>query len=163
MQNPDISFVQLKIANIGTALCYCGDGSPLPYSTYVITALKSDEEGFIWFFINKGRQQISNNDARPFPVHLDFYRKGYPFSMKIEGEGRITDANEKIHDLMGKGIRLQAESLAGIVLVKVKMEKVEYKELSVRKPFQPLNSVSAWLKNIVHPAQETWQPSPLIS
>jgi len=163
MQNPDISFIQLKIAKIGTALFSCGANSQLPFSTYIITALKIDEDGYIWFFINKGMHELKN-DGPPFVAQLEFYRKGYPFFMKIEGEAAIADAKEKMHDIMGKGISLPQETLSGILLVKVKIEKVLYKELKEQKSFQPLNSLSTWLKNILHPVPTTqWHPSPAVS
>jgi hypothetical protein len=63
---------------------------------------------------------------------------------------------------MGKGISLQEETLSGILLIKVKIEKVIYKELRLQKSFQPLNNLSVWLKNIIHPVQTSWQPSATI-
>jgi hypothetical protein len=161
MQNPDISFIQLKLTNIGTALFYCGPNSQLPFSTYIITALKIDEGGGIWFFISKGlHEQI--NDKRPSEAQLEFYRKGYPFFMKINGQASVADTKEKMQDLIGKGISLQEETLSRILLINVKIEKVIYKELRLQKSFQPLNNLSVWLKNIIHPVQTSWQPSATI-
>ena len=162
MQNPDISFVQLKLANIGTALFYCGAGSQLPFSTYIITALKADKDGHIWFFINRGQQE-QDTFIPPFEAQLEFYRKGYPFFMKIEGRATVADAKEYMHELMGKGISLQEETLCGIFLIKVKMEKCIYKELKGQKTFQPLTSILNRFKNILHPAQPRWQPTPAVS
>ena len=162
MQNPDISFIQLKIANIGTALFYCGTNSQLPFSTYIITALKLDEDGCVWFFISRGPDKQINN-IRPFEAQLEFYRKGYPFFMKIEGQASIADTKEKMQDLMGKGILLPEETLSGILLIKVKMGKVVYKELKQQQSFQPKHSLSVWLKNLLHPVQSPWQPTPAVS
>ena len=162
MQNPDISFIQLKIARIGTALFYCGPNSQLSFSTYIITALKIDEDGCVWFFISRGLHEQTNN-IRPFEVQLEFYRKGCPFFMKIAGQASIADPKEKMQDLMGKGFSLQGETLSGILLVKVKMEKVVYKELKQQKSFQPINSLPLWLKNLLYPVQLPWQPSPAVS
>jgi hypothetical protein len=161
MQNPDISFIQLKLTNIGTALFYCGSNSHLPFSAYIITALKIDKDGYIWFVISKGPQE-QIDDMNMFEVQLEFYRKGYPFFMKIDGQASVADAKEKMQDLMGKGIHIQEETLSCILLIKVKIEKVIYKELRLQKSFQPLNSLSVWLKNILHPEQISWHPSPAI-
>lgn len=163
MQNPDISFLQLRIANIGTALFYGGSNSPLPFSTYIITALKIDEAGCIWFFINRGspQQKISN---RPFNAQLEFYRKGYPFFMKIDGEAVIEEPGENLNDIMGKGISLSREALSGILLVKVKIKNAVYKNLKQQKSLRLLNSLSLWLKNILHPVPEQgWQATTAIS
>lgn len=162
MQNPDLSFIQLKIANIGTALFYCGTNSRLPFSTYIITALKIDQEGYVWFFISRGMHE-QPIDKRPFEAQLEFYRKGCPFFLKIDGEASIADTSEKMHDIMGKGISFPSETLAGIILVKVKIEKVIYKELKEPTPFRPLKSISGWLKHILHPAPVQWQPAPAVS
>lgn len=156
MQNRDISFVQLKLANIGTALFYCGEGCQLPFNTYIITALKVDNDGYVWFFINRSIQQ-EEGPIRPFDAQLEFYRKGCPFSMKIDGRATVVDAREKMQDLIGKGISLNEETLNGIILIKVKIEKVAYKELKEQKSFQPLDSVANWFKNILHPAPAAWQ------
>ncbi len=156
MQNRDIAFVQLKLANIGTALFYCGESCQLPFNTYIITALKVDNEGYVWFFINRSMHH-DNVPIRPFEAQLEFYRKGYPFSMKIDGEASVADAREKMQDLMGKGISLNEETLNSIILIKVKIEKIAYKELKEQKTFQPLDSVANWFKNILHPAPSTWQ------
>lgn len=160
MQNPDLSFIQLKLANIGTALFYCGGSSQLAFTTYIITALKVDNEGFVWFFINRGPGNKEMR-IRPFDAQLEFYRKGCPFFMRIDGQACIADAREKMHDLMGKGISLQEDTLKGIILVKVKIEKVLYKELKEQKSFQPIAAVSRWFKNILHPAQEQWRATPV--
>ena len=163
MQQPDISFLQLRIANIGTAWFYGGPDSPLPFSTYIITALKIDEDGYVWFFINRGPQQQKIVNRR-FDAQLEFYRKGYPFFMKIDGKAAIADPGENLHEIIGKGISLSQEALSGILLVKVKIENVVYKELKEQKPFRLMNHLSGWLKNILHPVQEQqWQASPAIS
>jgi len=162
MQNPDISFLQLKIANIGTALFYSRLNSPLPFSTYIITALKIDEDGYVWFFINRGPQQ-QKIVSKPFDAQLEFYRKGCPFFMKIDGEAAIAEPGEKLPEIIGKGISLPEEALSGILLVKVKIENVVYKELKEQKSFRLRRSISLWIKNILRPDQEQqWQASPAI-
>jgi len=162
MQNPDISFVQLKLANIGTALFYCSDGCQLPFTTYIITALKVDQDGFVWFFINKGNQE-QPADVRPFAAQLEFFKKGYPFFMKIEGQASIENVKEKMDDLMGKGIQLRDEAMAGILLVKVKIEKVDYKELKQQKTFPAWQQLTGWCKNLLHHGSPQWQVTPAIS
>ncbi len=155
MTNISIPFIQLKVAQIGTALFNCGSQSQLAFSTYIITALKIDDEGNVWFFVNKGVEAAEKN-ANPFTAQLEFYRKGFPFFMRIEGEGSIVHAQEKIHDLMGKGIHLQQEALAGILLVKVKIENVVYKELKQQKPFNFISGITAKIKNLLHPVLNDW-------
>ncbi|MFT3933643.1 MAG: hypothetical protein QM726_08525 [Chitinophagaceae bacterium] len=164
MQNPDIPFIQMKLANIGTALFYCGNDCPLPFSTYIITALKIDENGFVWFFVNKGQQKQENSHS-PFAAQLEFYRKGYPFSMKISGEASIAEPGDKMNDLMGKGINLSQEALSGILLVKVKIEDVLYRDLKEQNWMQPLQRATGWFKKLLQPtpAPANWNPAPAMS
>src|SRR5450432_1545638 len=80
MQTPDVSFLQSKIASLGTALFFSEDNM-LPFPAYIITALKTDDEGSTWFFISRSwNKTVSYNVASA--ASLEFYRKGYPFSLK---------------------------------------------------------------------------------
>jgi hypothetical protein len=164
MENPDLSLLQLKIANIGTALFFCGDNNCLPFSAYIITALRTDEEGCIWFLISRGWNKPVSYDTL-FPVSLEFYRKGYPFTLKIEGDAGIVNDKTVMQDLMGKSIRLNDEAFYGVLLVKVKIKHSEYKELQAHKSFRPLQFSLSALKNFLlpnHEKRETgiqWQPA----
>ncbi len=164
MENPDLSLLQLKIANIGTALFFCGDNNCLPYSAYIITALRTDEQGSIWFLISKGWDKPVMYDT-PFPVSLEFYRKGCPFTLKIDGAAAIVNDKAVMQDLMGKSIRLSDEAFSGVLLVKVNIEHADYKELQAPKTSKSsLFSIST-LKNFLFPNHEKretgvqWQPA----
>jgi len=56
MQSPDLAFVQLKIVEIRTAF-FCGNNAILRLPTYIISALKTNENHLIWFFIRAGWSQ----------------------------------------------------------------------------------------------------------
>jgi hypothetical protein len=164
MENPDLSFLQLKIANIGTALFFCGANSLLPFRAYIITALKTDSEGCIWFFISRAWNTPVTYGVN-FPASLEFYRKGYPFSLRIEGDGQLENKTAVLQELMGKSVSVKEEALAGVLLVKVKIQNAIYKELFVPKPFAALETCVAAIKNWLYPAPGKkygllqWQPS----
>lgn len=164
MGNPDLSLLQLKIANIGTALFFCGDNNFLPFSAYIVTALRTDDDGCIWFLINRSWDKPVTYDSL-FPVGLEFYRKGYPFTLKIDGDASLIKNKAVMQELMGKSIRLNDEAFSGVLLVKVKIKHADYKELVTHKPFRPLQHSLSLLKNWLHPNQEKregtlqWQPA----
>lgn len=156
MQTPDTSFLQARIASIGTALFFCENKYMLPFPAYIITALKTDEEGYIWFFISRSWNKTVTYDL-PFRTNLEFYRKGYPFSIKVEGNASLVNNKEMMHDfmqnLLGKSLPVKEDAMAGVLLVKVKIEKATFKELVVRKPYKPFHHVLSAIKN-------GWYPSP---
>ncbi len=160
MQASDLSFLQVKIVSIGTALFFCDDASLLPFPAYIITALKTDEEGHIWFFISRSWNQKVAYD-RSSAVTLEFYRKGYPFSVKIDGRASLVNDQTTIQhfmqDLLGNSVQVKEEAIAGVLLVKVKIEKAAYKELMVRKPSKPLKHLLSGIKNIWQPVMPDWQ------
>ena len=153
MKNPDLSLLQLKIANIRTALFFCGDNNCLPFSAYVITALRTDDEGCIWFLISRGWDKPVSYDTL-FPVTLEFYRKGYPLALKIEGDASIVNEKVVMQDLMGKSIRLNEEVFSGVLMVKVKIKHAAYKELQAHKPFRSLPFSLSVLINFLLPKHE---------
>lgn len=146
MQASDISFVQTQITRIGTALFFCDHDSRLNFPAYIITALKTDDAGEIWFFISRAGENPAMQHA-PFGAHLEFYRKGYPFFMRIGGLATVENAAGCIQDLMGKSFRVPEEVLDDVLLVKVKMASVDFKELNPEK--EPLLlQVSQWWKQL---------------
>jgi len=162
MQTPDLSFLQVKIVSIGTALFFCEDKSLLPFPAYIITALKTDEQGHIWFFISRSRNKTVSYDLA-FPANLEFYRKGYPFSLKIAGQASLVSDKEVMQDfmrdLLGKSIPVKEEAISGVILVKVKIEKADYKELVPRKPYKPFQNIISSIKNVWYPVHPQLQPS----
>src|SRR5262245_22734223 len=69
-----LNFVRDKIRNIGSALFYSDQDSVLKFPTSIITALKVDEVGQVWFYMNRPSQYIHQFDTQ-FPARLDFFRK----------------------------------------------------------------------------------------
>ncbi len=162
MQHPDLSFLQAKIASIGTALFFCENKYMLPYPAYIIRALKTDDQGYIWFFISRNGNEKLSYDAL-FPADLEFYRKGFPYVLKIGGQASLVNDKEMtdhfMQDLFGKTISIKEEAISGVLLVKVKIQNAASKELVTRKPFNPFHNISFLLKNLWYPAHTQLQPS----
>lgn len=162
MHTAELPFLQNKIASTGTALFFCENKYMLPFSAYIITALKTDDKGYIWFFISRSWNKTVSYDVS-CPASLDFYRKGVNFSLKIDGRAELVNDKEMMRDfmqdLLGKSIPVKEEALAGVLLVKVKIEKGHYKEFAPRKLYRPLESLSAAIKNLWYPSGAQLQPS----
>lgn len=162
MQTSDLSFLQVKTMNIGTALFFCGNNYILPFPAYIITALKTDDQGYIWFFISRNWNKTVFYDVT-FSADLEFYRKGCPSSLKIKGTASLVNDKDAMQnfmqDLLGKSVPVKEEALSGVLLVKVKIEKAYYKELAERRPFKPLQQIISMVKNVWYPAHTLLQPS----
>jgi hypothetical protein len=159
--HPDLPFIQLKINAIATALFFCSGDAPLPFSAYVVTALKMDDEGCIWFFVRRGPYE-NIVFGKAFDAELEFYRKGYPWLVKVFGVGTVEYAEPKAQELIGTSICLNQLMLSGILLVKVKMENASYRELKVFSPIRFVaNSVDRYRK-MIHRIRGQWQSSPVV-
>jgi len=162
MQSPDLAFVQLKIAEIRTALFFCSNNTILPLPAYIISDIKTNENHLISFFIST---DWNNNVFRQglFPGKLEFYKKGYPFTLKIEGLAKLIHNKTDMQDLMT--VPLIEEVYNGMLLVSVKIQRVKYKELISATTFNPIRKAISRMKKMLHALHRRktslvkWQPS----
>ena len=162
MQNPDLKFVQSKIAEIRTALFFCSNNSILPLPAYIVSIIKTNGDNFIWFFISIG---WDNNVLHQglFPGKLEFYRKGHPFTLKIEGDAKLIHNKTDMQDLMA--VPLIEEVYNGVLLVSVKIQRVMYKELISARTFNPILIADSIMKKMLQALTRRkygpvkWQPS----
>ena len=162
MLNPDLNFVQSKIADIRTALFFCGSNTILPFPAYIVSAIKTNENDLICFFVitcwdnNVFYQGL-------FPGKLEFYRKGYPFTLKIDGDVKLISGKTAMQDLLP--FPLIDEVYNGVLLVSVKIQRVIYNELISTRKFNPVQRVYSFMKKMLRSlpgrkySQVKWQPS----
>src|SRR5579872_4542548 len=125
LNQPDLQFLREKIQDLRSALFFSQNTSLLRMATTIVTILKVDDLGQMWFFVAKPRQVLQEFD-REFPVKLEFFRKGKRFFLHVSGKAFIVADPEEINSLVYEDIREQA---AGhMVLIKVKMIAAEYFE-----------------------------------
>lgn len=155
------SFLHSKIMSIGTALFFC-ENDMLPFSAYIITALKVDDDGNIWFFISRSWNKAVSYE-RTAPVNLEFYRKGHPYSIAVKGKASLVNdrdiMQQFMQDLLGKSIPVKEEAIAGVLLVKVNIEHTNIKEFVARKTVHPLRNLFAGVKNWRYHTPQVLQPS----
>ena len=88
--NQQLNFLQEKILEIGSAIFFNLSDSVLKLPTSLVSTLKVDEFGFVWFFIQKPKQNVQEFDNE-FPVRLDFFKKGKSYFLQVMGKGWVVD------------------------------------------------------------------------
>ena len=142
----DLRFLQEKIQDLRNALLFSLNTSILRIATTIVSVLKVDELGQMWFFIPRPKQALHEFD-REFPVKLEFFRKGRDFFLHVSGKAFIVTDPEEMNSLVHDDIRELAG--ADLVLIRVKMLKAEFFESG------PAATHSGWwrdLRNQLH----TW-------
>jgi len=123
--NSDLPFLREKIQELKNALFFSQNSSLLRMATTIVSILKVDELGHIWFFVPRPTQALQEFD-REFPARLEFFRKGKGFFLHITGKAYIINDPEEINSLLFDDLKQQVSS--NMVLIKVKMGKADYFE-----------------------------------
>ena len=148
--NQQLNFLQDKIREIGSAIFHNLSDSVLKLPTSIITTQEVDDYGFVWFFIQKPRQSLKEFEME-FPVRLDFFKKGSPCFMQVSGKGWVVNDPEELSTLTELQELGRQPAMDGMVLVKVKMMKVEYYETGTTRTSSwwqnALHGFTAWFKN----------------
>ena len=163
----NISFLQERIQEIGSALFYSLSSAVLKFPTTIVNTLKVDETGNIWFFINKPEQNLAEFDWE-FPAQLQFYRKGKRYFLQIAGKACIVNDPEEVNGLQGLPEETRTKAFNDMVLIKLKMKSVQYHEYLNEQPRQQrglLHKLYSWLFTPATASPSvsyTLQPSPRV-
>jgi len=125
--NQQINFLQHKIREIGSAIFFNESDSVLKLPTSIVTSLTVDDYGYVWFFIQKPRQDLRQFEME-FPVRLDFFRKGKDYFLQVIGKGWVVTDPEEVNTFVKQPEDATQLIMDDMVLVKVKMTKAEYYE-----------------------------------
>lgn len=129
MQTKNLLLLQTKIAELRTALFFCDNEHSLSYAAHIIEVAMVDDQGCIWFSVNKyGGQSIVQDEL--FPVSLDFFRKGVPFTIYVKGTASIKEVTDDK------------------LILKVTAGKLIYKDLSVATSAPVIESISKLFRNM---------------
>ena len=121
----NLPFLQKKIQELKNALFFSQNSSLLRMATTIVSILKVDELGQLWFFVPRPRQALHEFD-RDFPVRLELFRKGKGFYLHVTGRAYIVDDPEEVNSLLYDDLKEQMS--CNMVLIKVKMGKADYFE-----------------------------------
>ena len=125
--NHQLSFLQKRIEKIGSAIFYNLSESVLKLPSTIVSTVKVDEFGFVWFYIQKPKQHLSEFEQE-FPVKMDFYRKGTGCYLQVCGRGFVVADPEEMNFLTMLPEDARKTGNDSLALVKVKIEKADYHE-----------------------------------
>ena len=141
LNQSDLHFLQEKIRDLKNALFISLNSSVLRIPTTIISIVKTDDLGQLWFFVSRPKQFLHEFDSE-FPARLEFFRKGKRFFVHVTGKAFIISDPEEINCLMEEEMMQQATDQ--LVLIKVKIQKAEYFESAV--PGE--RTTMKWWKNL---------------
>lgn len=142
-----LNFLREKIQEIGSAIFYNQSDSVVKLPTSIVSSLKTDEYGYVWFFVQKPKQSLRFFEQE-FPARLDFFRKGSNCFLQISGKGYVVSDPEEINAYTTlpeeKAVLLSDTS----VLVKVKILKAEYFESRTQQRHNWLTTAFSAVTNL---------------
>ena len=147
--NQQLSFLQEKIREIGSALFFNLSESVLKLPTSIVSTLKVDDYGFVWFFVQRPQQNLKEFETE-FPVRLDFFRKGSGCFLQVNGKGWVVTDPEEMNAFVTLPEDAKKLAMDEMVLVKVKIMRAEYFETEVPNHSwwqNAVNSVTAWFRH----------------
>lgn len=144
-----LNFLQEKINAIGSAIFFNLSDSVLKFPTAIVTTLKVDDFGYVWFYVQKPKQNIREFEVE-FPVRLDFFKKGKNYFLQVLGKASVISDPEDVNSfVLEEGLVYNNE----MVLVKVKMLSADYHETNT-------NSRNAtWWKQAMQTITSPFRPA----
>jgi len=134
--NNDLGFLQQKITEIKSALFKAEINSVLQLPNNIVSTLKMDDDGYIWFFTSCNGYYAGKIDKHFFG-HLEFYQKGSDYHIKVSGKALIVDDA----DVIKKDNSFYNDS--NIALIKFKILQAEYFE----NKHPQAGSFKEWIKD----------------
>ena len=120
-KDENLDFLQNKIRNIKSAMFSSEINSELQLPNNIISTLKTDRDGNIWFFTSCNGHYAQNVD-RQFYACLDYYQKGGECRLRVNGKASIVENSHYA------GFTSVNELPDNMMLIKLKILKAEYFE-----------------------------------
>lgn len=127
--NQQLQFLRDKIKEIKTAILFNLSDSVLKFPTTIVSTVKTDDLGYVYFFVKKPKQDIREFETE-FPVRLDYFQKGKECFLQIMGKAWVITDPEELTNFTCLNEDVASELKPDMVLVKVKMMKADYQETS---------------------------------
>jgi general stress protein 26 len=138
-------FLREKIKNLGSAIFFNQSDAVLKLPTSIVRIIHVDEYGYLWFFVQKPPQQLTEFE-KEFPVKLDFFRKGQDYSLQVIGNGYIVSDPEELFIITTNVNEVKHFNPGELVLIKVKMTRADYFD-------NITGNKSSWLRNAINVLQ----------
>jgi general stress protein 26 len=139
--NQQLQFLQGKIKEINSAIFFNLSDAVLKFPTTLVSTLKVDDYGYVWFFVKKPKQNITEFETE-FPVRLDYFKKGTEYFLQIMGKAKVITDPEEVNNFIFTTKELEGQEVEDCVLVKVKMMKADFQQTQSR-------TANSWWANAV--------------
>ena len=123
----ELNFLREKINELQSALFFNTSNAVLRLPNCVISTLKMDEAGQVWFFVNRPEQYLHEFD-KEFPARLDFFQKGKRFFLNLTGKAYIITDPEELNELVSVTDDIKQKAISHLVLIKFKIATADYHE-----------------------------------
>lgn len=130
-QDLHLEFIREKIHRLRTAVMYSMSDSIFRLPNDIVTALRVDEQGQLWF-VCRAYFPETEEQENSFPVRLRFYRKGVDFHVEVSGKATIVNTDYPGAN-KGKDNKGSAKDQK-FYLIRMSMVNIEYTEPHARKP-----------------------------
>jgi len=126
-KDKNLNFLREKIGEIKIAMFKAEIDSVLQLPNNIISTIKTDDDGNIWFFTSCTNDDYAKNINDHFYAYLEYYQKGSECRLRIGGKASIVKSDNEFIDSPLK---------EKVVLVKLNIMQAEYFE---KKFTTPLN------------------------
>ena len=123
-KDENLLFLESKIQEIKIAMFKAEINSELQLPNNIVSTIKTDGEGNIWFFTSCNGEYAKNLDKNFF-AYLEYYQKGQDFRLRLSGKASIVEGDE---DDSNSSIATAPIKRGSIVLIKFKIVNAEYFE-----------------------------------
>jgi hypothetical protein len=131
MVQNNLEFLQSKIQELRSALFFNTSNAVLKLPTCIIHALRVDEAGQVWFFVNRPEQYLHEFD-KAFPARLNFFKKGKFFDLQITGKAFIMTDPEELNEVVNVTDDVRRKAMNHQVLIKFKIIHAEFYDRSAQ-------------------------------
>lgn len=156
-QDTHLSFLKDRIQDTRSALFYSLSNAVLKVPTSIVTALKVDDVGQVWFFVEKPRQHIPEFDD-VFPAQLYFYRKGKDYHLNVTGKACVVDDPEELNNLVDFPVHVRDKAYNDVLLIKVKMTQIDYYESSIKRSGKWFHNLLTRINLWIHKKKLIYKP-----
>lgn len=160
--NQQLNFLQERIEEIGSAIFYNLSEAVLKLPTSIITSVKADDYGFVWFLVQKPTQHLKEFEQE-FPVKMDFYKKGAACFLQVTGQGFVVSDPEEMNAFVNLPDEMKKLANNKYALVKVKIQKADYYETKSTQKIswwqQAWSTLTTWFGNNSYRPGTTYFPA----
>jgi hypothetical protein len=123
----NLTFLSEKVQELRSALFFNTSNAVLKLPTCIISTLKVDEAGQIWFFVHRPEQYLHEFD-KEFPARLEYFQKGKRFFLHLTGKAFIITDPEELNEIISLEDDIKQTAKSHMVLIKFKIANANYYE-----------------------------------